>query len=139
MHATGVVWESVFVHSSAVNPLLTTLTEALPCTQVGTFVRHIPADAVPRELKRHLFSIEEKILEAQAWERSSSLYPLLVSACAPLQPPPAPNADDVAMSDSPPLRKVRPGFRVWGIAARLVPLTPMRTPSRPQRRWRRGA
>lgn len=68
-------------------------------------MRHIPADAVPRELKRHLFSIEEKILEAQAWERGSSLYPLLVSACAPLQAP-AP-AEDVAMSDSPPLRKVR--------------------------------
>ena len=32
---------------------------------VGTFVRHIPADPVPRELKRHLFAIEEKILESQ--------------------------------------------------------------------------
>jgi retinoblastoma-like protein 1 len=38
---------------------------------------------VPRELKRHLFSIEEKILEAQAWEKDSSLYPLLIAACSP--------------------------------------------------------
>ena len=37
---------------------------------------------VPRELKRHLFSIEEKILEAQAWEKGSSLYPLLTAACS---------------------------------------------------------
>lgn len=37
---------------------------------------------VPRELKRHLFSIEEKILEAQAWEKDSSLYPLLIAACS---------------------------------------------------------
>lgn len=83
---------------------------------VGTFVRHIsPAEQVPRELKRHLFSIEEKILEQQAWERGSSLYPLLTSACAP--PPSdsggAPRIEaDTVMDESPPVtsRKVRPRF-----------------------------
>jgi retinoblastoma-like protein 1 len=40
---------------------------------IGTFVRHIPADAVPRELKRHLFAIEEKILEAQVGLHAAAL------------------------------------------------------------------
>ncbi len=79
---------------------------------VGTFVRHIsPADQVPRELKRHLFSIEEKILEQQAWERGSSLYPLLTSACsAPTADSESPRLEaDAVMDESPPVtsRKVR--------------------------------
>ena len=83
---------------------------------VGTFVRHIsPAEQVPRELKRHLFSIEEKILEQQAWERGSSLYPLLTSACAapPSDSGGAPRVEaDTVMDESPPVtsRKVRPRF-----------------------------
>lgn len=61
---------------------------------------------VPRELKRHLFSIEEKILEAQAWEKGSSLYPLLVAACSPARTsadrsPPGPGDADTPMEDSP--------------------------------------
>nr|BAN18540.1 retinoblastoma-like protein [Pleodorina starrii]BAN18541.1 retinoblastoma-like protein [Pleodorina starrii] len=36
------------------------------------FVKSIPA--LPRELKRHLFLIEERILESLAWEPGSSLY-----------------------------------------------------------------
>jgi hypothetical protein len=83
---------------------------------VGTFVRHIsPAEQVPRELKRHLFSIEEKILEQQAWERGSSLYPLLTSACAapPSDSGGAPRVEaDTVMDESPPVtsRKVCPRF-----------------------------
>lgn len=50
------------------------------CKLIETFVRHIPG--LPRDLKRHLFSIEEKMLESLAWARGSSLYPKLVSACA---------------------------------------------------------
>jgi len=58
---------------------------------------------VPRELKRHLFSIEEKILEAQAWEKDSSLYPILIAACSPAKASPeGSSADrDTPMNDSP--------------------------------------
>lgn len=49
------------------------------CKLIETFVRHEPM--LPRELKRHLFSIEEKMLESLAWERGSSLYPKLALAC----------------------------------------------------------
>ena len=45
---------------------------------IEAFVRHEPT--LPRELKHHLFSIEEKMLEALAWERGSSLFHLLVRA-----------------------------------------------------------
>ena len=51
---------------------------------VGTFVRHIPADPVPRELKRHLFAIEEKILEAQV--RPSPLCRPLTGAVEGAEP-----------------------------------------------------
>lgn len=50
------------------------------CKLIETFVRHEPS--LPRELKRHMFSIEEKMLEALAWERGSSLFPKLVVACS---------------------------------------------------------
>ena len=58
---------------------------------------------VPRELKRHLFSIEEKILEAQAWEKGSSLYPLLIAACSSAKSSAhnSPSDRDAAMEDSP--------------------------------------
>lgn len=49
------------------------------CKLIETFVRHEPL--LPRELKRHMFSIEEKMLEALAWERNSTLFPKLVVAC----------------------------------------------------------
>jgi retinoblastoma-like protein 1 len=41
------------------------------CKLISTFVRHLPT--LPRELKRHMFSIEEKCLESLSWERGSSL------------------------------------------------------------------
>ncbi|PNW81668.1 hypothetical protein CHLRE_06g255450v5 [Chlamydomonas reinhardtii] len=44
---------------------------------IGTFVKSIAT--LPRELKRHLFLIEEKILECLAWEPGSSLYHLIVN------------------------------------------------------------
>ena len=50
------------------------------CKLIETFVRHEPL--LPRELKRHLFNIEEKMLEALAFERGSSLYPRLIIACS---------------------------------------------------------
>ena len=49
------------------------------CKIIDSFVRYEPS--TPRDLKRHLHSIEEKIVECLAWERGSSLYPLLVAAC----------------------------------------------------------
>ncbi len=49
------------------------------CKIIDSFVRYEPS--TPRDLKRHLHSIEEKIIESLAWERGSSLYPLLVAAC----------------------------------------------------------
>lgn len=103
---------------------------------VGTFVRHIsPAEQVPRELKRHLFSIEEKILEQQAWEGGSSLYPLLASACG--APPAAANSGprrpepDTVMDESPPVssRKVRAAAS-RSVGARK-PLLRMRVESSP--------
>ena len=48
------------------------------CKIIDPFVRYEPS--TPRDLKRHLHSIEEKIVESLAWERGSSLYPLLVMA-----------------------------------------------------------
>jgi retinoblastoma-like protein 1 len=69
---------------------------------VGTFVRHIsPPEQVPRELKRHLFSIEEKILEQLAWERGSSLYPMLIAACSLAVPPASPRLPDTVIDESP--------------------------------------
>ena len=49
------------------------------CKIIDSFVRYEPN--TPRDLKRHLHSIEEKIVESLAWERGSSLHPLLVAAC----------------------------------------------------------
>ena len=48
------------------------------CKMIDPFVRYEPS--TPRDLKRHLHSIEEKIIESLAWERGSSFYPLLVLA-----------------------------------------------------------
>ncbi|KAJ7517798.1 hypothetical protein O6H91_21G040500 [Diphasiastrum complanatum] len=45
---------------------------------IESFVRH--EDTLPRELKRHLNSIEERLLESMAWEKGSSMYNSLVIA-----------------------------------------------------------
>ncbi|MEW5297065.1 MAG: hypothetical protein WDW36_000297 [Sanguina aurantia] len=44
---------------------------------VSTFVRHAPH--MPSEIKRHLFTCEEKVLESLGWESGSSLYTLIVA------------------------------------------------------------
>lgn len=58
------------------------------CKIIDPFVRYEPS--TPRDLKRHLHSIEEKIVESLAWERGSSLYPLLIMAAEHQDPKPAP-------------------------------------------------
>ncbi|XP_015698098.1 retinoblastoma-related protein 2 isoform X2 [Oryza brachyantha] len=45
---------------------------------IETFVRH--EETLPRELKRHLNSLEEQLLESMSWEKGSSLYNSLVVA-----------------------------------------------------------
>lgn len=42
-----------------------------------------------RELKRHLFVIEERIVESLAWEPASPLYSLIVQSSAPSGAAPA--------------------------------------------------
>lgn len=48
------------------------------------FVRH--EETLPRELKRHLNSIEERLLESMAWEKGSSMFNSLAIAKANLAP-----------------------------------------------------
>eukprot|EP00249_Psilotum_nudum_P024606 c29235_g1_i5 orf=213-3407(+) len=50
---------------------------------IESFVRH--EETLPRELKRHLNSIEEKLLEKLAWEKGSSMYNSLIVARPNLQ------------------------------------------------------
>ncbi|XP_044981404.1 retinoblastoma-related protein 2-like isoform X3 [Hordeum vulgare subsp. vulgare] len=45
---------------------------------IENFVRH--EESLPRELKRHLNSLEEQLLESMAWEKGSSLYNSLIVA-----------------------------------------------------------
>jgi retinoblastoma-like protein 1 len=45
---------------------------------IESFVRH--EETLPRELKRHLNSIEERFLEMLAWEKGSSMYNSLIIA-----------------------------------------------------------
>lgn len=45
---------------------------------IESFVRH--EDSLPRELKRHLNSLEERLLESMAWEKGSSMYNSLIVA-----------------------------------------------------------
>ncbi|KAK9837434.1 hypothetical protein WJX81_002188 [Elliptochloris bilobata] len=101
------------------------------CKLVGPFVRHEPT--LPRELKRHLFSIEERVLEALAWQRGSSLYPLLVAACAPAgvgSPPSAAVASPSSPHDSPDENQVGPSDRSSGGAGSAAS-TPTKRPRDP--------
>lgn len=45
---------------------------------IETFVRH--EETLPRELKRHLNGLEERLLESMAWEKGSSMYNSLIIA-----------------------------------------------------------
>lgn len=45
---------------------------------IESFIRH--EESLPRELRRHLNSLEERLLESMVWERGSSLYNSLIVA-----------------------------------------------------------
>ncbi|XP_043817552.1 retinoblastoma-related protein isoform X2 [Manihot esculenta] len=45
---------------------------------IGIFIVHEPS--LPRELRRHLNSLEEQLLESMVWEKGSSLYDSLIVA-----------------------------------------------------------
>uniref|UniRef100_A0A0D9XSP1 Retinoblastoma-associated protein A-box domain-containing protein n=1 Tax=Leersia perrieri TaxID=77586 RepID=A0A0D9XSP1_9ORYZ len=69
---------------------------------IENFVRH--EETLPRELKRHLNSLEEQLLESMSWEKGSSLYNSLVVArpsltseinCLGLLAEPMPSLDDI--------------------------------------------
>lgn len=49
------------------------------CKMIDPFVRYEPS--IPQDLKYHLHSIEEKIIECLAWQRGSPLYPQLIAVC----------------------------------------------------------
>ncbi|XP_057866419.2 retinoblastoma-related protein isoform X3 [Cryptomeria japonica] len=71
---------------------------------IESFVRH--EETLPRELKRHLNSLEERLLESMAWEKGSSIYNSLIVAKPGLLPvinqlgllaEPMPSLDTIAM------------------------------------------
>ncbi|OVA17341.1 Retinoblastoma-associated protein [Macleaya cordata] len=45
---------------------------------IESFIRH--EDTLPRELRRHLNSLEERLLESMVWEKGSSMYNSLIVA-----------------------------------------------------------
>ncbi|KAK9161121.1 hypothetical protein Syun_007462 [Stephania yunnanensis] len=45
---------------------------------IESFIRH--EESLPRELRRHLNSLEERLLESMVWEKGSSLYNSLIVA-----------------------------------------------------------
>ncbi|KAJ6846103.1 retinoblastoma-related protein-like isoform X2 [Iris pallida] len=74
---------------------------------IESFVRH--EETLPRELKRHLNSLEEKLLESMAWEKGSSMYNSLIVAkpglsaeinCLGLLAEPMPSLDAIAMQNN---------------------------------------
>lgn len=71
---------------------------------IENFVRH--EETLPRELKRHLNSLEERLLESMAWDKGSSLYNSLIIARPSLAaeinrlgplPEPMPSLDAIAV------------------------------------------
>lgn len=75
---------------------------------IETFVRH--EETLPRELKRHLNSLEERLLESMAWEKGSSMYNSLIIARPTLSAEidrlgllaePMPSLDAIAMHQTP--------------------------------------
>ncbi|GAB2230323.1 hypothetical protein Droror1_Dr00014585 [Drosera rotundifolia] len=72
---------------------------------IETFVRH--EVSLPRELRRHLNSLEERLLDSMVWEKGSSVYNSLVIARPALSaeisrlgllPEPMPSLDAIALS-----------------------------------------
>ncbi|KAL5797329.1 hypothetical protein ACOSQ2_002149 [Xanthoceras sorbifolium] len=73
---------------------------------IEIFIRH--EDLLPRELRRHLNSLEEKLLESMVWEKGSSLYNSLIVARPALSDEikklqllaePMPSLDEIAMNN----------------------------------------
>lgn len=71
---------------------------------IESFIRH--EDSLPRELRRHLNSLEERLLESMVWEKGSSMYNSLTVArpalsaeinCLGLLADPMPSLDAIAM------------------------------------------
>ncbi|CAH8361948.1 unnamed protein product [Eruca vesicaria subsp. sativa] len=48
------------------------------CKVIESFIRF--EDSLPRELRRHLNSLEERLLESMVWEKGSSMYNFLIVA-----------------------------------------------------------
>ena len=49
------------------------------CKLVDSFVRAEPG--LLKEVRKHLFSVQERILDSLAWQRGSSLYTIMKLAC----------------------------------------------------------
>ncbi|KAF7836195.1 Retinoblastoma-related protein 1 [Senna tora] len=71
---------------------------------IESFIRH--EDSLPRELRRHLNSLEERLLESMVWEKGSSMYNSLTVARPSLSSDinrlgllaePMPSLDEIAM------------------------------------------
>ncbi|CAL0303645.1 unnamed protein product [Lupinus luteus] len=71
---------------------------------IESFIRH--EESLPRELRRHLNSLEERLLESMVWEKGSSMYNSLVVAKPALSAEinrlglladPMPSLDEIAM------------------------------------------
>lgn len=94
------------------------------------FVRH--EDTLPRELKRHLNSIEERLLESMAWEKGSSMYTSLIVAkpllaaeinrlCLLAEPMPAlDNLGSQHRSSPASLQRVPGGLKLEGLAGTIL-------------------
>ncbi|KAK6920509.1 Retinoblastoma-associated protein, A-box [Dillenia turbinata] len=74
---------------------------------IESFIRH--EESLPRELRRHLNSLEERLLESMVWEKGSSMYNSLVVARPALSgeinslsllAEPMPSLDTIAMHNS---------------------------------------
>uniref|UniRef100_A0A7N1A0T2 Retinoblastoma-related protein n=1 Tax=Kalanchoe fedtschenkoi TaxID=63787 RepID=A0A7N1A0T2_KALFE len=74
---------------------------------IESFIRH--EDSLPRELRRHLNSLEERLLESMVWGKGSSMYNSLIVARPSLSPEinrlgllaePMPSLDAIALHNS---------------------------------------
>ncbi|KAL5793547.1 hypothetical protein ACOSP7_002141 [Xanthoceras sorbifolium] len=104
--------ELVLIAHTRVNMLFPLVLERIGITAfdmskvIEIFIRH--EDSLPRELRRHLNSLEEKLLESMVWEKGSSLYNSLIVARPALSDEikklqllaePMPSLDEIAMNN----------------------------------------
>ncbi|KAF5192402.1 Retinoblastoma-related protein [Thalictrum thalictroides] len=82
---------------------------------IESFIRH--EESLPRELRRHLNSLEERLLESMVWEKGSSMYNSLIVARPALSAEinrlgllaePMPSLDAVAMHFNIPFGSLQP-------------------------------